>query len=84
MINKIYYNNSISEGYYDLIFKKKRGIQSAWHHIKFKYIKNKIRKSKLHLDIGCGPGTFLGLLNKKSIVLKSSFSIFCSLNLFCS
>ena len=67
MKNKIYYNNSISEGYYDLIFKKKRGIQSAWHHIKFKYIKNKIHKSKLHLDIGCGPGTFLGLLNKKSI-----------------
>ena len=67
MKNKNYYNNSVSKGYYDLVYKRKKGIQSAWHHIKFIYIKNKIHKSKLHLDIGCGPGTFLGILKKKAI-----------------
>ena len=65
--NKNYYNNSVSKGYYDLVYKRKKGIQSAWHHIKFIYIKNKIHKSRLHLDIGCGPGTFLGILKKKAI-----------------
>ena len=29
-------------------------------------------KSNLHLDIGCGPGTFLGILNKKSIGIDVS------------
>tara|TARA_S200000501_G_C20609682_1_gene649707 strand:+ start:60 stop:764 length:705 start_codon:yes stop_codon:yes gene_type:complete len=67
MKNLNYYNNSVEAGYYDKVYKKNKGIQSAWHHIKFKYIKKKIIKSKSHLDIGCGPGTFLGMLNKKAI-----------------
>ena len=28
--------------------------------------------SSFHLDIGCGPGTFLGILNKKSIGIDIS------------
>mgnify|MGYP002877327035 FL=1 len=67
MKNISYYNNSVVNGYYDIIFEKKKGVQSAWHHIKFNYIKSKITKTNLHLDIGCGPGTFLGILKKKSI-----------------
>ena len=27
--------NTISESYYDEVFNRKDGIQSAWHHIKF-------------------------------------------------
>ena len=67
MKNIDYYNHSVQSGYYDIVFKKNKGIQSAWHHIKFNYIKKKISNSKIHLDIGCGPGTFLGILKKKSI-----------------
>ena len=52
--------NTISEGYYDEVFKRKKGIQSAWHHIKFDFVEKKIKNSNKHLDIGCGAGTFLG------------------------
>ena len=65
MKNISYYNNSVVNGYYDIIFERKKGVQSAWHHIKFNYIKSKITKTNIHLDIGCGPGTFLGILKKK-------------------
>ena len=57
--------NDIPIGYYDRIFKKKIGIQSAWHNIKFRYVKNEINQKNVHLDIGCGPGTFLSLLKNK-------------------
>ena len=67
MKNISYYNNSVVDGYYDIIFERKKGVQSAWHHVKFNYIKSKITKTNIHLDIGCGPGTFLGILKKKSI-----------------
>ena len=42
MKNIDYYNTSVVDGYYDIVFRKKKGIQSAWHHIKFNYIKSKI------------------------------------------
>ncbi len=67
MKNIKYYNNSVIEGYYDHIFKKNKGIQSAWHHIKFNYVKRKISQKNFHLDVGCGPGTFIGILNIKSV-----------------
>ena len=50
----------IPVAYYDIVYKKKKGIQSAWHHIKFNFVSSKIKTSTYHLDIGCGPGTFLG------------------------
>ena len=74
MKNINYYNNSVNSGYYDIIFRRKRGIQSAWHHIKFNYIKDKIFNTKKHLDIGCGPGTFLGILKKKSIGIDVAYN----------
>lgn len=65
--------NKIIPGYYDLIYKKKKGIQSAWHHVKFNFVKHEIDKKLVHLDIGCGPGTFVGLLEKtKSIGIDIS------------
>ena len=48
------------EGYYDEVFKRKSGIQSAWHHIKFDFVEKKIKDSNKHFDNGCGAGTFLG------------------------
>lgn len=58
--------NSIPEGYYDKIFKLKKGVQSAWHHVKFDFVFNKIKESEIHLDVGCGPGTFIGNYMKNS------------------
>ena len=68
MSKKKYDYNTIPIGYYDKIFIKKKGIRSAWHNIKFLFVKNRINKKNFHLDIGCGPGTFLNFLKtKKSI-----------------
>jgi len=44
MKNISYYNNSVTSGYYDIVFERKKGVQCAWHHIKFFYIKEKIGK----------------------------------------
>jgi len=55
-------------GYYDKIFNKKKGIQSAWHNLKFKFLKEKIPAKNFHLDYGCGPGTFLNYLKVKKKV----------------
>ena len=72
MKKKFLYDGNIKAGYYDKIFLKKRGIQSAWHNIKFNYFKKRIKAKEIHLDIGCGPGTFVNILNKKSIGIDIS------------
>ena len=65
-MKKTKYNyNNITYGFYDQIYHKKNGIRSAWHHIKFNFIKSKINKKNTHLDIGCGSGTFVSILNNK-------------------
>lgn len=54
---------SISPGYYDEVYLRGRGVQSAWHHLKFDYLRRMMPKNySNHLDIGCGPGTFIGTL----------------------
>jgi len=52
----------IPKGYYDIVHNRKKGIQSFWHHNKFRSIVEAFcfEKKDLNLDIGCGPGTFLG------------------------
>jgi cyclopropane fatty-acyl-phospholipid synthase-like methyltransferase len=63
----------IDYGFYDHIFHKNKGIRSAWHHIKFNFIKKKIKIKDKHLDIGCGSGTFISLLkNRFSVGLDIS------------
>ena len=52
--------DSIPPGYYDEIYKLGSGIQSKWHHLKFKFFEERIKETDLVLDVGCGPGTFLG------------------------
>lgn len=53
---------SIPAGYYDQVYRRKHGVQSKWHHLKFEFFAQHILKSDRVLDIGCGPGTFLGNL----------------------
>ena len=56
--------NSIPAGYYDHIYDQHCGVQSKWHHLKFKFFTEHIQSTDQILDIGCGPGTFLGNLER--------------------
>lgn len=54
---------SIDSGYYDHVFHRNAGIQSKWHHLKFNHVRARLPEDYTrHLDIGCGPGTFIGTL----------------------
>lgn len=59
-----FWNNYLSPGYYDKVFKtgenKQKGIQPNWHRATFLKISSLIKTSQLHLDYACGPGTFTG------------------------
>lgn len=50
--------NKIEPGYYDDIIDQ-NNIRSNWHKYKFEFVKSKLIGTSV-LDIGCGPGTFLG------------------------
>ena len=54
-------------GYYDSIYKRKKGIQSKWHHIHYNLVKRILGNYKKHLDVGCAGGTFINFLDKKKI-----------------
>jgi len=54
--------DSIPVGYYDLVFQRRCGVQSKWHHLKFQHVSREFSPGALHLDIGCGPGTFISTL----------------------
>lgn len=61
---------AIDAGYYDLVYRRGRGMQSKWHHLKFATLRRRMVEhigernglTGKHLDIGCGPGTFIGTL----------------------
>jgi 2-polyprenyl-3-methyl-5-hydroxy-6-metoxy-1,4-benzoquinol methylase len=57
-----YSYDSIPVGFYDEVFQRNRGIQSKWHHHKFRRIVQEIGIVGKHLDFGCGPGTLIHLL----------------------
>jgi 2-polyprenyl-3-methyl-5-hydroxy-6-metoxy-1,4-benzoquinol methylase len=53
---------TIPPGHYDRVYRRRRGIQSKWHHLKFQRVAQQIGERRRVLDIGCGPGTLLGAL----------------------
>ena len=59
--------DSIEGGYYDRVFRRCAGIQSKWHHLKFARIRSEMSNYDTHLDIGCGPGTFIGTLKSSAL-----------------
>ena len=59
--------DSIEWGYYDRVFRRCAGIQSKWHHLKFARIRSEMEHYDTHLDIGCGPGTFIGTLKSAAL-----------------
>jgi len=75
--NDLFEYESRPIGYYDKIFNigkvKKRGVQYTWHFIKFNTVKKNILKNNKHLDLACGPGTFIGnFLNNNAIGIDIS------------
>ena len=61
---------SIDPGYYDAVFKRGAGIQSKWHHSKFRHVRRQMPADyERHLDIACGPGTFIGTLENNAYSL---------------
>lgn len=51
---------SIPVGYYDEVFRRGQGIQSKWHHLKFRRVAEELDGYERVLDVGCGPGTMIG------------------------
>ena len=56
--------NNIEGGYYDKVYRRGSGIQSKWQRLKFDRMKAEMGRYAHHLDIGCGPGTFIGSLDE--------------------
>jgi 2-polyprenyl-3-methyl-5-hydroxy-6-metoxy-1,4-benzoquinol methylase len=54
--------SAIPPGHYDQVFRRRRGIQSKWHHLKFQRVARLVAGRRRVLDVGCGPGTLLGML----------------------
>jgi 2-polyprenyl-3-methyl-5-hydroxy-6-metoxy-1,4-benzoquinol methylase len=54
--------DSIPVGYYDEIFQRRQGMQSKWHHLKFNRVREEFPARGVHVDVACGPGTFMGTL----------------------
>ncbi|MEZ5824624.1 MAG: hypothetical protein R3C97_07755, partial [Geminicoccaceae bacterium] len=55
------FEDRVPQGYYDRAMNA-RGIQSTWHRQKFERVREAMGKFERHLDIACGPGTFLSML----------------------
>jgi 2-polyprenyl-3-methyl-5-hydroxy-6-metoxy-1,4-benzoquinol methylase len=51
---------SVPAGYYDEVFRRQRGMQSKWHHLKFERVARELEGYRRVLDVGCGPGTLAG------------------------
>ena len=58
---------TIPDGYYDAVYRRSRGIQSKWHHLKFRRVVEEMQGHQRHLDVGCGPGTLIGSLGDRFI-----------------
>ncbi len=55
----------IEPGYYDQVYRRGRGVQWFWHHHRLARVEAKIPADcRSLLDLGCGPGTFLGNLGR--------------------
>lgn len=58
---------AIPVGYYDEVFHRNKGVQSKWHQLKFSVLRSRLKGYEHHLDIGCGPGTFIGTLGEEHL-----------------
>jgi 2-polyprenyl-3-methyl-5-hydroxy-6-metoxy-1,4-benzoquinol methylase len=57
--------DGIAPGYYDKVYRRGRGVQWFWHDARFREVEARLPKTlDSILDLGCGPGTFLGRLER--------------------
>jgi SAM-dependent methyltransferase len=61
-LSKPFDYTTIPAGHYDRAYRRGRGIQSKWHYLKFQRVADQVAGYRRVLDVGCGPGTFLGAL----------------------
>ncbi len=54
------YDKDIPAGFYDEIHQRKAGVRFFWHDLKFRAVAAHLTGAGRVLDIGCGPGTFIG------------------------
>lgn len=54
------YENRIPAGFYDRIYQRRIGVRFCWHDLKFRTVISRLNTPRRLLDIGCGPGTFVG------------------------
>lgn len=56
----------IEPGYYDKVFRRGAGVQWFWHHVRFRKVAEALPgEVRSLLDLGCGPGTFLGSAGRR-------------------
>jgi 2-polyprenyl-3-methyl-5-hydroxy-6-metoxy-1,4-benzoquinol methylase len=57
--------DAISPGYYDQVYRRGQGVQWFWHHHRFGVVAEGLPAgARRIIDLGCGPGTFLGHLQR--------------------
>ena len=57
--------DAIAPGYYDRVYRRGRGVQWFWHFARFREVTKHLPATvRRIIDLGCGPGTFLGNLQK--------------------
>jgi len=54
------YDRDIPAGFYDEILQRKAGVRFLWHDLKFRAVASRLAGVGKALDVGCGPGTFIG------------------------
>jgi 2-polyprenyl-3-methyl-5-hydroxy-6-metoxy-1,4-benzoquinol methylase len=54
------YQGAIPPGFYDEIWRRGEGVRFSWHDLKFRAVARELGRPSRLLDIGCGPGTFIG------------------------
>ena len=54
------YDKAIPAGFYDEIHQRKAGVRFFWHDLKFRAVAARLAGATRVLDVGCGPGTFIG------------------------
>jgi len=54
------YEARIPAGFYDKVYRRKCGVRYCWHDLKFRTVAALLGNPRRALDIGCGPGTFIG------------------------
>lgn len=54
------YEKGIPAGFYDKVYRQGAGVRFSWHDLKFRTVAAHLGTPQRVLDIGCGPGTFIG------------------------